>query len=269
MSTAPRPTKAARRDEARAAALRLREEQQSAARRQRTVAVAALVAGLAVVAVVVAVILGQGSSSPLDEVTAPAGATASGGIPVGADGVAGTTSGSAEDATAVDVYSDFMCPVCSVFEEVSGPTLDEYRERGDVVVEYHLVSILDRYAQGSEYSTRAANAAAVVADQAPEAFLAFMTALFTDQPAENTPGLTDDEIADRAITAGVPEAVAETFADGRFTEWVVAATDQASKDLGQLRTPTILIDGQNLGTDLQVDWRVEGALAEAIEAARG
>ena len=268
MSTAPRPSKAERRDEARAAALRLREEQQKTARRQRTVAVAALVAGLAVIAVVVAVILGQGARSPLDEVAAPAGSTESGGIPVGGDGVAGTTSGAADGATTVAVYSDFMCPVCSVFEEVNASTLEEYRERGDVVVEYHPVSILDRFAQGSEYSTRAANAAAVVADQAPEVFLDFLAALFADQPAENTPGLSDEEIAERAVAAGVPADVAATFADGQFTEWVAAATDQASQDLGQLGTPTILIDGENLGTDLQVDWRVEGALAEAIDAAR-
>lgn len=268
MSTPPRPTKAVRRDEARAEALRLREEQQKTARRQRTIAVGALVVGLAVVATVVAVILGQGKSASLDDVAAPPGATASGGIPVGADGIAGTTDGSADDATTVTLYSDFMCPVCGAFESLNGPVLDEYRERGDIVVEYHPVSILDRASAGTAYSTRAANAAAVVAEQAPEAFVAFMTALFTDQPAENTAGLSDDEIAQRAVDAGVPADVAATFVDGKFTDWVTASTDQASKDLGQLGTPTILIDGKNL-TDLQVDWRVEGALAGAIDAARG
>ena len=267
MSTAPRPTKADRRDEARAAALALREEQERAARRQRTVVIASAVAGIAILGILVAFVLGQANASALGDVAAPAGSTASGAIPVGPDGVAGSTDGAKADAVVVSVYSDFMCPLCGFFEEVNGPTLDRLREAGDVVVEYHPVSILDRTSQGSQYSTRAVNAAAVVADQAPEAFLPFLKALFAEQPEEGTTGLGDDEIARRAVEAGVPQAVADTFVQGEFTDWAGAATEQASKDLGRLGTPTVLLDGEKLGDD--VDWRVEGALEDAIAAAQG
>jgi protein-disulfide isomerase len=59
----------------------------------------------------------------------------------------------------------------------------------------HSVSILDRLSDGSEYSTRAASASAWVADRAPEQFSAFHESLFADQPEENTPGLSDEQIA--------------------------------------------------------------------------
>jgi protein-disulfide isomerase len=269
MSTAPRPTKAVRRDEARAAALRLKEEQERKARRQRTIAIAALVGGLALLAVIVTVILAQGQSKDIDTSAAPATALENGGIPVGPDGVAGTTEGAADDAVTVTVYSDFMCPICAQFEEVNAADLDALRKSGDVVVEYHPVSILDRAAAGSRYSTRAASAAATVADQDPEHFLPFMNDLFKNQPKENTTGLTDEEMAAIAVDAGVPQEVADTFADHAFEGWAAAATEQASKDLGNFGTPTILINGKNLGDDLEVDWRVPGALKTAIEAEQG
>lgn len=288
----PRPTKAARRDEARADALRLREEQQRQARRQRTIVITLLVVGLLAVAGVVAFIWSQAPQTsdyadlpssddyaeveePLADVATPATATDDGGIRVGEDGVAGATD-VPEDAVLVTVYADFMCPVCNLFEQSNGPVLDELREAGEIVVEYKPVSILDRAAQGTRFSTRSGAAAAFVADRAPEAFVGFHSAMFASQPAENTPGLSDEEIAELASAAGVPEDVAAQIADGSylegdgaFTSWVAASTQVASREFApQFGTPTILVDGENL-SDLGVDWRIEGALEAAIEQARG
>src|SRR5665647_1489277 len=125
--------------------------------------------------------------APLSDVAdGPQGSTGSGAIPVGPEGVAGTVDGAAPDAVVVSVYADYMCPYCGQFEQVNGPTLDQLRGDGTIVVEYHPVSILDGASLGTAYSTRAAAAVALVADQAPEAFIAFNTALFATQPAENT-----------------------------------------------------------------------------------
>lgn len=287
----PRPSKAARREEARADALRLREEQQRQARRQRTIVIALLVVGLVVVGGVVAFILSRAPQTsdyadlpssddyadveqPLADVPTPATATDEGGIRVGEDGVAGADV--PDDAVLVTVYADFMCPVCNAFEQSNGPVLDELREAGEIVVEYKPVSILDRAAQGTRFSTRSGAAAAFVADRAPEAFLGFHTAMFASQPDENTPGLSDEEIADLASAAGVPEAVAAQIADGSYLEgddsfaaWVAASTQVASREFApRFGTPTILVDGENLA-DLGVDWRIEGALEAAVEQARG
>jgi protein-disulfide isomerase len=279
-----KPTKAQRRDDARTQAQRLREEQQKAARRQRTIAISLLVVGLLVLGGVVAWILSNQPEpppdfaeieDPLGSVSAPATANDEGGIPVGQEGVAGDAT-AGDGAVEVVVYSDYMCPICGMFEEINGPTLDELRENGEIVVEYRPVSILDRTSQGSQFSTRAATAAGLVADQAPEQFVAFNTAMFANQPEEGTEGLSDEQIADLAREAGVDEAVAAQIADGSYLEgdasfspWVAAATEEATRAFPEgFGTPTILVDGENL-SDLEVDWRIEGALAGAIEAARG
>lgn len=287
MPTPDRLTKTQRRDEARAAALKLREQQQRTAKRQRTIAIAVGVGGVIVLAVLIWTILAQGRPSTLADVALrPAGSTLSGGIPVGADGVAGSTATPAADAVVVAVYSDYLCPICGVFEQTNGAALDQLRQSGEIVVEYHPVSILDRASGGTAYSTRSATAAVLVAAQAPEAFVDFHNALFTNQPAEtsDTPYLTDAQLAEIARTAGVPEAVAATIESGEYlgtqadaagkpldqtyVPWVLAATEQASKDLGQLGTPTIVIDGKVLDTK-QYNWQEPGQLAQAIQDAKG
>ena len=100
------------------------------------------------------------------------------------------------DAVVVDVYLDYMCPYCAMFEAINGAIAGRAAGgRDDVVVAYHPVSILDRLSMGTGYSTRAATAAALVADQAPETFDAFNAAMFASQPGESTEGLTDAAIA--------------------------------------------------------------------------
>ena len=209
-------------------------------------------------------------TSGLADVLAPQGALANGGVPVGASGIAGAEVPA--DAVVVDVYLDYMCPYCAMFESINAATLAELRADGTVVVVYHPVSILDRLSMGTGYSTRAATAAALVADQAPDTFDAFNTAMFANQPGESTEGLTDAAIADIAVASGVPEEVAATIAssayltgDGSFVPWVTAATQQAALDLGRLATPTIVIDGETFAGD----WSAPGVLADAVDAAKG
>ena len=275
-----RLTKNQRREEARLAAQRLKEEQARAARRQRTIAIGGAVALLVVVVVVGWLIMAKANQPELADVELrPEGSTMSGGIPVGPEGIAGVTDGADDDAVTVAVYSDFICPYCKMFEELNAGTLSELREAGDIIVEYHPVSILDRASQGTAYSTRASTAAVLIAAEAPESFVDFVDAMFAAQPAENTPGLSDAEIADVAREAGVPEEVAALIESSEYLgtgdddpatyqPWVKAATDQGSKDLGGLGTPTILLNGDRLDTQ-EYDWTKEGVLAQAIDDARG
>ncbi len=254
-SNTPRPTKAERREAAREEARRLREEQAKREKRNRIILIGTIVAVLALIAVAAVVIIGQSQKSALDDVASPAGANESGGIVVGAEGV-----GSANDgAPTVQVYADFMCPYCGQFELTNGVMLEDLADAGQATVVYHPLAILDRFSNGTNYSTRAAQAAAVVADQAPEQFTAFYRALFENQPAENTDGLSDEEIASIAVGVGVPQAVADTFTEGVFNDWVAAATSQASDD-GVTGTPTILIDGEAFTGD----WRNTDDLRAAI-----
>lgn len=279
----PNPTKAERRAEARIRAERLREEQQRTAHRQRIIAISLLIVGFVVVGALVAWILSNQPEpapdlseveDPLGSVSAPAAANDQGGIPVDRDGLAGATGDTA--AVEVVVYFDFMCPVCGLFEETNGQVLRDLRASGDIALEYRPVSILDRTSQGSQYSSRAATAAAFVADQDPGTFVAFHDALFANQPEEGTQGLTDEQLATIAREADVQEDVAAAIADGSyfagdasFAPWVAAATEQATRDFPDgFGTPTILVNGENIA-DLEVDWRAPGALQDAIESARG
>lgn len=279
MSSTDRPTKAARRDEARQAALELRAQQERAAKRNRLIAIIAAAAVLIGFIVLVIVILGQGDKDEVSEaqqVQPPFAADSGGGIVMDADGIVTPPADAADDwpvgafgdTVVVTVYSDPICPWCAVFEEMAMPVLDEMRLAGDVVVDHRVVGNLDSQSMGSLYSTRAAQALYTVADLAPEAYLDFETALFANQPAEGTTGLTDEEIADIAADAGVPAAAVDAIADGTYTWWVGQVTD-AARDLydGRLATPSVRLNGEPL--DDTVDWRDEATLREAIEDARG
>ncbi|MFB7800833.1 DsbA family protein [Isoptericola sp. NPDC056134] len=273
----PNMTKAQRRDAARAEALALREKEQQRDRRNRIITLSVLAVALVALGVVVWMILQQGAKNnvedvPLAEVTMPSTAQENGGIPVGADNAAGTENA---DAPVIDVYLDYMCPVCGQFEQTNAGDIDEMVAAGDATVVYHPVSILDRLSAGTDYSTRAASAAAYVADKAPEAFPAFHAALFTNQPAENTEGLSDEQLASYAEEAGAPADVATAIEDGTarqtFGQYVHSATQEATSDealqnpqSGSFGTPTVLVDGEVFG-----DWGTQGALGQAVTAAAG
>lgn len=259
-----------------AAAARAQAQAQIRAQERRTtmLIVAGSVVALALFAALVIFIVNQGKVEPLgtDGAAAPAASDATGGIPVGTTGVVGEELPT--DAVRVDVYFDFMCPICNTFEQVNAEDLDAMREEGLIELYYHPISILDRYASGTQYSTRSAAAAGVVADQAPEAFLDFVSAMFANQPAEGSEGLTDEQIAQIATDAGVPSEVASSLANADFRKWATAATDQSRTD-GVTGTPSVRVsetgefaDGVVLNSSAEaptVDYFTAGNLRAYIE----
>ena len=271
----PQPSKADRRDDARAQALKLQQEQIRREKRTRNVIIASVLAGVLVVVGIGYFIMksaGPSVSSGITEFPAglavPSVSDDAGGISFGPTGEAGTTSG--DDAVVVDVYLDYMCPICGVFEEINGPELDELRANGDITLVLHPVSILDAQSQGSSFSTRAAQAFAYVAENAPDKALAFNEAMFAQQPGEGTSGLSNDQIAEIATSVGVPEDVAAKIADGTYNKFVDALTEIAFNnekllnENGNFGTPTILINGERITSN----WTTPGALAEEIAAAQ-
>jgi protein-disulfide isomerase len=266
----PNMTKAQRREAARAEALALREKEQQRDKRNRIITLSVLAAALVALGVVVWMIMQQGAKKdvddiPLAEVTMPSTAQEDGGLPVGADGAAGTSN---DGAPVVDVYLDYMCPVCGQFEQVNAAGIDEMVGAGDATVVYHPISILDRLSAGTDYSTRSGAAAAYVADQAPEAFPAFHAALFTNQPAENTEGLSDEQLATYAEEAGAPAEVASAIEDGTaretFGQYVHSATLAIQETDGFTGTPYVLVDGE-----VVQNWNDPTALETAVTAAAG
>ena len=247
----PKSSREQRRDAARAQAAQMRAAQEARERRTRNLLFGAL-ALVILLAVALGIVIWQigerdSNRSLLDEFegATPANVTSQGGVLVGASGVAGEATAGAPE---LNIYIDFMCPICGEFERTNADDLEALRSSGDINVSYHIISILDRYSTGdSAFSSRSANAAATVANGAPEYYVPFLEAMFEAQPEENTAGLTNEEMTQIAIDAGVPADVANSFSELTYLEWVTEATRQAMKD-GVSGTPSIYFDGKKLGS---------------------
>jgi len=150
--------------------------------------------------------------------------------------------GDGEDT--VDTYVDFMCPICGDFEQSYGEQLQTAAANGDITLNIHPVSILNRLSQNTEFSTRAGSAMYCVAAEAPDSTLDFFNSMFANQPEENSAGLSDDELAALAEEAGAG-AAAECIADGTYMDFVDAQTN--AHDIAG--TPTVEVNGKRL--DLQ------------------
>ena len=162
-------------------------------------------------------------------------------------------------------YEDFLCPVCGAFEAETGSWLADQVAAGQIELEYRPIAILDE-SSSTDYSTRAANAAACVADQAgPEAYVAMHGELFAQQPAEGGPGLPDDTLVELAVKAGAEQdAVSSCIEDGTFEDWVAQVTDRASDD-GVTGTPTVLVDDEQVAPGASPR---STTLKQAVDAAR-
>jgi protein-disulfide isomerase len=241
---------------------------------QRRALVVWIVVGVVVVglfAALTAYIVRQGNVSAVGGTSqlTPAAATANGGFGVGASGVVGGTDLSTSHVR-LDIYFDYMCPICGQFEQYRGAEVDALRKAGTADVYYHPISILDGSSSGTAYSTRAASAGALIAQDAPDKFLAFTTAMFVNQPKEGSTGLTEAQIQSIATAAGVPADVVAKIPDLQYTSWVRSATEKASVD-GVAGTPTIALNGviQDSKKTGDINWTVAGSITTAVNKAAG
>jgi protein-disulfide isomerase len=149
----------------------------------------------------------------------------------------------------VDVYEDYLCPICERFEERYGSDLTAALNANQITVRYHSIAILDSRTTPKGYSTRAANAA--LCSVKAGVFPAYHAKLFASQPAEGSAGLTDAEL----VAFGT-----ELKAQGDFTGCVNGATNAgavgaetdkatttpALQTDGQFGTPTVALAGKKV-----------------------
>ena len=255
-ATKSSPTERPRASE-RAAEIRRQHQRKEARRRNLWVTLGVL----AVLGITVAVsFLVQASRDTTGQVaTPPAGAVATYGVPLGAVAAPVT----------VTIYEDFMCPVCGDLEAATRHWIPQYAAQGKVRVIYRPVAFLNRMSSGTEYSTRAANAYALVLDEAgPEAAATFHDLLFDHQPKENTSGLSNARLVDLAVQAGAAESVVRAGTEHQiYKQWVVNGTDDASRDGGVTGTPTVAVDGNRLPTvrPFELDQLLHMAVDSALD----
>lgn len=192
----------------------------------------AVVAVIAVLVVVVAMM----NNNATDPGTPPTGAgivQETGAIVVG------------DGEQTLDTYLDFMCPICGQFEEAYGEEILALVEDGTITLNIHPISILDRFSQDTEYSTRAANAMYCVAEADADAAYPFMQALFADQPSEGTTGLTDEQLLEIAGDAGVT-GIDACVTDREYGDYVTAMTKETPVQPGAsgIGTPTLAVNGE-------------------------
>ncbi len=229
----------------------MRAQAQRDQTRQRAVIVSAAVAAVIALVVVAVVIIRTASA----EKAATTAASTPTNLVDGAMAV-----GKADAKVTIEAYEDFQCPACKSFEDANSEQLSTWIADGTVRVLFRPVAILDRFSS-TEYSTRSLNAAAAVVSADPTAFEAFHKLLFANQPPENTAGLTDAQLIDYAVEAGVDRAAVESaITEQTYKPWTLKVTDEFSQK-GFSGTPTVVVAGKKLeGFD-------PASLKTAVEAA--
>lgn len=174
-------------------------------------------------------------------------------LPADSDPVA--TPENAAGVVDITLWVDYLCPICGQFEKSNAAAISDLLVRGAATIEIHPIAILTNRSQGTQYSLRAANAAACVANDYPDSFYDFHNSLFENQPAEDTPGLTDEELISLATAAGAGPKVEQCISDLQFEDWVKASTERAisgnlainnqdKKFESVTGTPTVLLNGK-------------------------
>lgn len=260
-----RPTRNQQREAARAKAKETRELQAKKDKRKKLLIQGGVgLAILAVAAIFVSVLVTSGPPSG----PRPANMASDGVVLSGEGMVAQSSDAGADNAEPVPytpapgapvnitVYQDYMCPACQQFDQANAEQLQTLVEAGAATLEVHPIGMLDRMSAGTKYSSRAAAASACVAEYSPRTFWAVNQAFYTNQPAESTPGLSDDELK-QIIAQQKPNnqgKIDKCIDNKTFMPWISQATERAlngpmqkageEAGWGGAQTPTILVNGQ-------------------------
>jgi protein-disulfide isomerase len=162
----------------------------------------------------------------------------------------------------VVLYIDFICPVCKNFEAQYNEQLTSLRNEGKITVEYRALGFLDSRST-TNYSSRAANAAACVVNESPEKYAEFVDALFANQPAEGGAGLSDDKLKSMASDIGVD---INSCVDEKTYRPFVKFTTKEAAAIGVTGTPSVFVEGKQWGKGDSAQTPFPDFLQAAIDA---
>ena len=264
MSKSSRQSTQARQQQNRKARLRAEEEarQQEAARERKQQTLIGLIVTIVVVALIaLGGFLYWNSHKPVKVENAyetvqkvkvkPSVANDKGGILISEAGV----DKSVEQAPTVEIYMDFMCPGCGALHRGLDSTLTAMVKAGQINLVIYPMSFMDRLTT-DEYSSRAGSAAVYIAQNDPDHFLPFMASLYDKdfQPdEENYKPVSDKQIRQQAIKAGISPEMADRSLKGEYRAWLSALDkytptrkelwNTSGHNKGQMSTPTVRING--------------------------
>lgn len=142
----------------------------------------------------------------------------------------------------IELYIDYDCPHCKEFEEGNGAFLNSLLEEKKATVEYKPIIVI-----GTNLSISGANAAACVAEYAPNRFSEANTKLFEQNGQQNVS--VSKTIKALGIEGEAGKQVDSCVSDKVFSEWVATASahalerTDASKEKMVTGTPTVIVDG--------------------------
>ncbi|WP_026425063.1 DsbA family protein [Actinokineospora inagensis] len=177
-------------------------------------------------------------------------------VPATRDGAVVTVGKDTAKAT-IDVYEDFLCPICGEFEKTYGPQIEQHLADGTLRVRYHMVNLLNDRSDPAGYSTDSANAALLAADAGK--FYQFHKSLFADQPEEGARGWSKDQLTALGNSLGITTpAFAAGIQSGTYNQQITDAYNQARSnpslqvDIGNgqtgFGTPTIAANNKTIDT---------------------
>lgn len=176
-----------------------------------------------------------------DTSPSPSASVTTGAVPTGVAGLGEPYRVGRPDAPrTLAIWADLQCPFCAKFDVQSAPALEEAVAAGDIAVEYHIAAFL------GEPSVRAASALGCAADAG--ALTDYVNYLYAHQPQENS---ADAYTVDALLAAGTAVGIdpgsgfADCVAAGTYTGYANSVT-AAMQKAGVTRTPTVMLDGQEL-----------------------
>lgn len=146
----------------------------------------------------------------------------------------------------IEIFAEPQCTHCADLQHDVGESIRRHIAGGRLAVTYRPMTFLEM--PDSNYSERVSNALFVAAQDGRTpavAFQQFVEDLWADQDPSGK-GPTDDELADKARTAGIPDELAQRIADGEAAVDAVAM-DETNYDL------LYLVDSLNTGTPTVYD----------------
>lgn len=235
--------------------------------RNKRLMVGGVIGAITLIVVIVAVAIGMGAKKiETEQIALP-------NIAENGNGVAVFTNAETKpDAPLVEVYQDFQCPGCAQVERVYGPLFEKLAQDGDIQLQFNTMTFLDRNYGGAnkDSSTRAAMAAACsdTVGKYPE----YHKTVLMNQ-SQNGSGYTEDQLRvnfpEQVGITGDDLVAFQSCYDGKATQKFVQDNAEAASRAGVVQTPTYMINGKQLDTQLMASVRDSNSLLGLLKATAG